>query len=38
MFIKANKWNWGDDVDGVYFDSDNGRQYIQGVRYIILEK
>ena len=38
MFIKANKWNWGDDVDGVYFDSDNGRQYIQEVRYIILEK
>ncbi len=38
LFIKANKWNWGEFGTGVYFHSNNGRQYIQGVKHIILEK
>lgn len=38
LFVKANKWNRGELGTGVYFHSNNGRQYIQGVRHIILEK
>lgn len=38
LFVKANKWNREELGAGVYFYSNNGRQYIQGVRQIILEK
>ena len=37
LFVKANKWNydWG---CGAYFHSENGKQYIEGVKHVILEK
>ena len=38
LFVKANKWNYDGWGCGAYFHSENGKQYIEGVKHIILEK
>lgn len=38
LFVKANKWNYDGWGHGIYFHSENGKQYIEGVKHIILEK